>query len=123
MVLLFLKFVSLYMMDQVSSEASEEAAEGGPRDGAEELAGGDGSGGAKESEQGLAYRHRLSNVNFINMGRLQRIKCVVDNQVCVLCVCVRYGSGGSAAVAVLLFYFVLGCFDGFFAFLLLLLLL
>lgn len=66
---------------QVSSEASDEAAEGGPGDAGEEPAGGGDGSGAKDSEKALAYRHRLSNVNFINMGRLQRIKCVVDNQV------------------------------------------
>lgn len=43
-------------------------------------AGGGGSGGL-EGEDGSSYRHRLSNVNFINMGHLQKIKCVVDNQV------------------------------------------
>ena len=35
----------------------------------------------KESGGDSSYKHRLSNVNFINMGRLQKIKCVVDNQV------------------------------------------
>lgn len=37
--------------------------------------------GGLEGEDGSSYRHRLSNVNFINMGHLQKIKCVVDNQV------------------------------------------
>lgn len=42
-----------------------------------------GTGGADEDkEEGSSYKHRLSNVNFINMGHLQKIKCVVDNQVC-----------------------------------------
>ncbi|CAN0114861.1 unnamed protein product, partial [Discosporangium mesarthrocarpum] len=41
--------------------------------------GGGGGGGGK----GVGYTHRLSNVNFINTGHVQRIKCVVDNQVAV----------------------------------------
>ncbi|CAM9739962.1 unnamed protein product, partial [Pylaiella littoralis] len=87
---------------KVSSEASEEAeaeAEGevgvGGDGGVDEKSGsgsgsgggGGGSGGTGGQEggedEGSSYRHRLSNVNFINMGRLQRIKCVVDNQVAV----------------------------------------
>jgi hypothetical protein len=27
------------------------------------------------------FEHQLSNVNFVNLGHTQRIKCVVDNQV------------------------------------------
>ncbi|CAN0073697.1 unnamed protein product, partial [Ectocarpus sp. 8 AP-2014] len=81
---------------KVSSEASEEAeAEAGSGtsvggcpekitavgEGATpKQEGGDG-GAAVRKEEG--YRHRLSNVNFINMGRVQKIKCVVDNQVAV----------------------------------------
>ncbi|CAM9149523.1 unnamed protein product, partial [Scytosiphon promiscuus] len=76
---------------KVSSEASEQAeAEEGTAGGGDQATagsggdagGGSGGGGAEEGE-GSTYRHRLSNVNFINMGRLQRIKCVVDNQVAV----------------------------------------
>ncbi|CAN0538992.1 unnamed protein product, partial [Ectocarpus sp. 12 AP-2014] len=42
---------------------------------------GEDGGATVRKEEG--YRHRLSNVNFINMGRVQKIKCVVDNQVAV----------------------------------------
>lgn len=83
---------------QVSSEASEEAAaESGSGvtaggDAGEEQAGSSGVGGAtggvaneKDTEEGSSYKHRLSNVNFINMGNLQKIKCVVDNQVRCTC--------------------------------------
>lgn len=76
---------------QVSSEASEEAAaEGGSGvavsgdAGEEQAAVGGAIGGAvndKDADEGSSYKHRLSNVNFINMGNLQKIKCVVDNQV------------------------------------------
>lgn len=76
---------------QVSSEASEEAdgavegaGTGGDAVGDEKASAGIASRGSDGEEgSGVHYRHRLSNVNFINMGRLQRIKCVVDNQVAV----------------------------------------
>lgn len=67
---------------QVSSEASEQAEAEGVEDD-EKPAGGSGAAAGAEEGEGSTYRHRLSNVNFINMGRLQRIKCVVDNQVAV----------------------------------------
>ncbi|CAN0301735.1 unnamed protein product, partial [Hapterophycus canaliculatus] len=73
---------------KVSSEASElaeeeeEGAVGGVG-GGDGKTGGGGGGGGEVGGDGSTYRHRLSNVNFINMGRLQRIKCVVDNQVAV----------------------------------------
>lgn len=69
---------------QVSSEASEEAAEA-EGDGGEKRPGGGGGGAVAGGQDGedasSCYKHRLSNVNFINMGNIQRIKCVVDNQV------------------------------------------
>jgi hypothetical protein len=35
-----------------------------------------------ESNSGMPmFEHQLSNVNFVNLGHTQRIKCVVDNQV------------------------------------------
>ena len=69
---------------QVSSEASEEEEEGGGGGGTGVE--GDNQAGVveKESEGDWSYKHRLSNVNFINMGRLQKIKCVVDNQASVV---------------------------------------
>ncbi|CAM9205493.1 unnamed protein product [Phaeothamnion confervicola] len=44
--------------------------------------GGSGVGAAAAAAAGV-YEHRLSNVNFVNLGRTQCIKCVVDNQVAV----------------------------------------
>lgn len=76
---------------KVSSEASEEAAAeagiagggavGGDKIHQDEQLAGAGAGVDKDKEEGSSYKHRLSNVNFINMGHLQKIKCVVDNQV------------------------------------------
>lgn len=86
--------VAIFLPRKVSSEASEEAEEGSGTsvggcpekitavgEGATpKQEGGDGGAAVKKEE---GHRHRLSNVNFINMGRVQKIKCVVDNQVAV----------------------------------------